>query len=296
MTSPNGPIVVAVHADRGGRVVGFGALLARTLDRALVLVTAYEHLPGTPGDPRQLTSNARRYAAAEAELAAIDVARDASPEIERRVVPTVDVDRAIADTAAELEAVVIVTGADEKRHVARDLIGAAPCPVAVVPPDSTLDPFAVIGVAFDGSPASRLAAAAALSLAAHTAARVELIGVAAPTGPTRGDPLAIAGTADASAIELEREAHTFRMADESGVRIGSRVLRGKTADELVTATRDLDLIACGSRGRGTIGRLFLGSTSTALISDAHCPVLVVPPGVRLRPGRPLGLSTARSGD
>ena len=36
-----------------------------------------------------------------------------------------------------------------------------------------------------------------------------------------------------------------------------------------------DLIICGSHGRGTFGRLLLGSVSTALLHEARCPVLMV---------------------
>ena len=38
-----------------------------------------------------------------------------------------------------------------------------------------------------------------------------------------------------------------------------------------------DLIACGSRARGPIGRAVLGSVSTELVHDAPCDVLVVHP-------------------
>lgn len=40
--------------------------------------------------------------------------------------------------------------------------------------------------------------------------------------------------------------------------------------------RAIDLIVVGSRGYGTVERVLLGSTSTALIGDAPCPVIVVP--------------------
>jgi nucleotide-binding universal stress UspA family protein len=41
-------------------------------------------------------------------------------------------------------------------------------------------------------------------------------------------------------------------------------------------THDADLIAIGTSGHNAWHRLFLGSTATRVVSDAHCPVLVVP--------------------
>jgi nucleotide-binding universal stress UspA family protein len=44
------------------------------------------------------------------------------------------------------------------------------------------------------------------------------------------------------------------------------------------AERSPDLIVAGSRGHGGLARAYLGSTSSSLIHQAPCPVLVVPPG------------------
>ena len=45
----------------------------------------------------------------------------------------------------------------------------------------------------------------------------------------------------------------------------------------IAADLDADLLVVGSRGRGTIKAALLGSTSHALVADAPCPVVVVPP-------------------
>ena len=44
------------------------------------------------------------------------------------------------------------------------------------------------------------------------------------------------------------------------------------------STFTYDLIVIGSRGKGGIGRLLLGSVSEAVARDAPCPVLIVRKG------------------
>jgi nucleotide-binding universal stress UspA family protein len=55
-------------------------------------------------------------------------------------------------------------------------------------------------------------------------------------------------------------------------------LEATAADGLrrIAVDRDAELLVVGSRGRGTVRAALLGSTSHALVSDAPCPVVVVP--------------------
>jgi len=60
--------------------------------------------------------------------------------------------------------------------------------------------------------------------------------------------------------------------------LSSRMLRmGYPADEIVSAAADwyADLIIIGTRGRGRLAQLLLGSTAEAVIRRATCPVLTV---------------------
>ena len=55
---------------------------------------------------------------------------------------------------------------------------------------------------------------------------------------------------------------------------------GDPAHELTHAAHDLDLLVTGSRGYGPVRRLMLGSTSTKLVHEAPCPVLVLTRGAQ----------------
>jgi nucleotide-binding universal stress UspA family protein len=44
----------------------------------------------------------------------------------------------------------------------------------------------------------------------------------------------------------------------------------------MAAEQEADLIVCGTRGLGALGRIFLGSFTQRLLHIAPCPVLVVP--------------------
>jgi nucleotide-binding universal stress UspA family protein len=59
--------------------------------------------------------------------------------------------------------------------------------------------------------------------------------------------------------------------------IHQELLEGSPAEEIikVATIRETDLIIMGSRGRGMLAGLLLGSQSQKVISHAPCPVLVI---------------------
>lgn len=55
----------------------------------------------------------------------------------------------------------------------------------------------------------------------------------------------------------------------------TRLLRGRAAEQLIEASRTARLLIVGRRGTGGVLGSILGSVSSALVSHAHCSVLVV---------------------
>jgi nucleotide-binding universal stress UspA family protein len=73
---------------------------------------------------------------------------------------------------------------------------------------------------------------------------------------------------------LER---AVELATEKGVRIETKLLKGKPADEIVAYgdSIDADLIVVGSRGHGAFTSALIGSVSRGVLRESRRPVLIV---------------------
>ena len=66
------------------------------------------------------------------------------------------------------------------------------------------------------------------------------------------------------------------VSDRGEVGVERRVVEGAAASVLVDESRDAELLVVGSRGRGGIAGLLLGSVSQQCAHHAACPVVIVP--------------------
>jgi len=141
-------------------------------------------------------------------------------------------------------------------------------------------------LATDLSGASEAATAEALELARSLGAELLIVSVIdTATGPSL-EPRVL--RLDQRRTAREAEARGLVMRGRSvGVRVTFLVWDGEPGPSIVAAAASerADMVIVGSHGRGTVGRLVLGSVSEHVVRHAPCPVLVV----RARP------HTAREG-
>jgi nucleotide-binding universal stress UspA family protein len=120
----------------------------------------------------------------------------------------------------------------------------------------------------------------AASLADRLGIRLIVAHVVHVPVPTGYDFLGQDGTFEMA----EEVAHGLlrRVAIEEGVpQAERRFMTGVPAEQLAELAdqEDAALIVVGSRARGTLKTAYFGSVSHDVIGSAHCPVVVVPPGL-----------------
>ncbi len=129
----------------------------------------------------------------------------------------------------------------------------------------------------DGSDHARKALHIAAGLARRCDAPVVVMTAFEPLPRDLGSPYLeeLMTTRLTAGEALVREASA--VLEKEGVAFEEEVLEGPAATAIldVAQTRGCDLIVMGSRGLGRVGVALLGSVSTRVIQEAHCPVLVV---------------------
>lgn len=141
----------------------------------------------------------------------------------------------------------------------------------------------IVGV--DGSPPSN----AAINWAAREAAlhKVPLTLVHVLQSPAMigwTDPLALPGyaqwheTRGHDVLQEATQLADVAAADVGSVDIESQLLTGPAIPTLIDLTKDAHMMVVGRRGLKAVGRILLGSVSSALVHHAHCPVAVIHDG------------------
>jgi nucleotide-binding universal stress UspA family protein len=254
-----GRIVVGVDRREGGRdALALATLLQGVCGGELVAVYVY---------PFDRTVSLDDAGAVEAVLHE-DLLAELEEELSRTGVsarPVVVADafpaRALQAIAERHRADLIVVGAPHRAGAERVLGGdvaagalhGAPCAVAVAPAGFAEQErvLGTVGVGFDDSAESRAALRLGALVARAAGAALRVVSVA-------------------SAVVAEHEAAAIA---EGG---SYEAIAGRPANELARRSADLDLLVMGSRAQGPVRRLLLGSTSTQLVREARCPVLIVP--------------------
>lgn len=287
----HGPVVVGVDGSgSGSEAVCWAAREAVRRGVRLRLVSALvvpdsNHI-GNPGLGTSYKKN-MTDAAEEVLAEAVALARDTEPgvdmESELRMGFAAQVLLAESESAG-----LVVVGSRGLGGFSGLLVGSVAvalaargaCPVVVVRGDAEERPADVrpIVVGVDGSPVSE----EAVALAFEEATLCDAPLLAVHTWQDDAVTLSIAPLVDWNAVEAEEHALLAeRLAGWSekypDVEVGRRVVRDRPAAELVDLSRTARLVVVGSRGRGGVRGLLLGSVGHALLHHAHCPVLVARP-------------------
>lgn len=283
---PDGPVVVGVDGSpAGGAAIDWAARFAaeRNLPLRLIYVFPFPSLAASVA-PESLPN--------EAEL---------RPGFERMISEAADRARRSAGgelvvTGTVIEGVPAEALIDESQHAGLVVLGSrgyggfkgllvgsvsiqvaahAASPVVVVPPrNGDGDGPVVVGV--DGSELSESAVAFAFEAASFRNA--ELVAVSAWQVPAGLDLVPMQVDVDQFGNDQDRalaESLAGYQERYPDVRVRRQVTLGSSAQVLLEAAGDAQLIVVGSRGRGGFKGLLLGSVSQSVLHNANCPVAII---------------------
>ncbi|MGW4487994.1 universal stress protein [Amycolatopsis sp. NPDC004368] len=293
MTSTPTDVVVGIdEGESSVMAVRWGARVARERRLGLRLVHAVDEIPETYPHAAPTYEDAQRFVGARGDRV-LERARAAAAE----VAPDVAVQAvlrpeqpAAALRAESAGAGLLVLGTQGLHRLRRVVLGSvsvslaahAECPVAFVRAHTAEDEPPTEGpvvVGVDGTPVGEVAIAAAFEEASWRGA--PLIAVHCWKEGFLAAVMEEAGSSgDADAIEAhERELLAQRLAGWQAkypdVPVQRVVVKQRPADGLLDFADRAQLLVVGTRGRGGLAGLALGSTSQSVISYALCPVLVV---------------------
>lgn len=280
------PVVVGIDGSAAAeRALGWAAAEADLRHLPLTVLHVSQLITVPPGVPPATSMNAALAAQCQKWLDdAVTVVKAVAPEV---AVTTELVDDTVLDalTKRSASARLLVLGSRGLGGFAELLAGSVAvalsahgrCPIAVVR-GGMQDPKAPIVVGLDGSPTSDAALAFAVDEAAMRSVPLVAYHVWSDTAHEPGmqhQPFVL----DWNAIrEAEEEALAQRLTSWQDrypeVEIRRVVERDRPAHGLIRQSARAQLVVVGSRGRGGLTGMLLGSTSHALIHHAACPVVV----------------------
>ncbi|NUT46145.1 MAG: universal stress protein [Saccharothrix sp.] len=281
----SGPIVVGVDGSRSAlAAVRWAAEEAVRRGAPLKLVHAYlvpaRNVPGMSG--REVRQAFEEQGVRWLDQAAHTV-RDLVPDLRTSVMAELPVAAMIAESRT---AGLVVLGSQGLGGFVGMLIGSVAvavvahgvCPVVVVRGELPAAGPVVVGV--DGSPAAE--EAIGFAFAEASTRRTTLVALLAWTVLLADTPYATRLKVDWDEVERQQEqllAQRLAGWQEKypDVDVERRVVRERASRALLDAARHAQLLVVGSRGRGGVAGMVLGSTSQAMVYHSPCPVAVVRP-------------------
>lgn len=270
-----GTIIIGVDGGAGG---------ADALALARRLATPSSHLvaislaivDGHPSRGANRDFDAGDHDAAENRLRAV---RAEDPQLGGEVLIAGTVAAGLHAAAERHDADLIVIGSCHRGALGRVLAGDdtratlrdSPCPVAIAPVGyaQTAGPIGIVGVGWDGSPQSEVALEVARAIAGDVGGHVRALEVV-------GVPLWPVPEASMAGQELAAEAAQAAATVGSLEGVEGSSVTGLAVDELTRFADTVDVLVVGSRQRGGLGRVVIGSTSEGLTRHCPRPLIVVP--------------------
>lgn len=286
-------VVIGFDASEGAEdALKLGSWIATAARRDPLVVSVYQEdvIPVLPGIGSEWDREMRAEAGQHLERAK-RLLGAAADETVFRAVGSTSAAKALDTVATERNASAVVVGSTRRgalrrvssSHTADRLLHGAPCPVLLAPRgvrDRELSPLSDVGCAYVPTPEGRLALRQAAVLAYRSGARLKVY-----TAPAQGPRRSSSATARSHAASLREflmESATDAVAKLPGrPEVSVHILEGNVVEGLsALEEEDCQVLVCGSRGYGPVGRVLLGGVSSRLVRSAATPLLVVPRGAK----------------
>jgi nucleotide-binding universal stress UspA family protein len=282
-------IAVGIDGRAEGCDAAWLAAMIAGITGAAVTLVAVETVPIARGRSRAATAG--RASAALREVRDLVV-----PAASTRVETDWSVPRALQRAVTRGRRDLLVLGSSRHaaegrarigRH-ARQILGDAPCAVAVAPKGLCARgqrQLATIGVGYDGAPQSREAVRVGGTLARAAGARLIVRAIVDDRLPYPGPRLVMpVGRAELQGVwdeaikpeveSLRKDAE--RAASATGADFSVEACSGSPIDELIALSELVDLLLIGPGRWGAAARVVLGATGEELLRNAGCSVMIVP--------------------
>ncbi|TWP34973.1 universal stress protein [Leekyejoonella antrihumi] len=268
-----------------------GSWIAAAARRPLLVVSVYQEdvMPVLPGIGSEWDHEMQAEARQQLERARRLLGDGTGAQF--RTVGSTSAARVLDAVATQADASAIVVGSTRRgalrrvssSHTADRLLQGAQCPVLIAPRgvrDRDLAPLTDVGCAYLPTPEGTLALRQAAALVYLSGARLKVYTV----------PDQRAGRSSETTPKDRARAHGKHLFDSATAaveklpghpQVSVHVLEGNVVQALsALEEEDCQVLVCGSRGYGPVGRVLLGGVSSRLVRSAATPILLVPRGMK----------------